>query len=144
MKISLLTIFLFMSAASLTSVSARVWKESENGQVLWDDNCHFVGYVMGPPRPSGADECGRICLAYGAGPQARPPCTHFTHIYEHLHEEGSGLDWLKKILKIPVHVQHNMREKNGHDVYHSQELLLDVNLITLRVNICHTNILAIT
>ncbi len=76
MKISLLTIFLFMSAASLTSVSARVWKESENGQVLWDDNCHFVGYVMGPPRPSGADECGRICLAYGAGPQARPPCTH--------------------------------------------------------------------
>ena len=88
MKISLLTIFLFMSAASLTSVSARVWKEYENGQVLWDDNCHFVGYVMGPPRPSGADECGRICLAYGAGPQARPPCTHFTH--------ADGMCYLKR------------------------------------------------
>jgi hypothetical protein len=50
----------------------------------------------------------------------------------------------KKILKIPVHVQHNMREKNGHDVYHSQELLLDANLITLRVNICHKNILVVT
>ena len=69
---------------------------------------------------------------------------NFTHIYEHLHEEGSGVDWLKKILKIPVHVQHNMREKNGHFVYYSQELLPDVNLITLRVNICHKNILAIT
>ena len=67
-----------------------------------------------------------------------------THIYEHLDEEGSGVV-AKKILKIPVHVQHNMREKNGHDVYHSQELLLDpYYLITLRVNICHTNILAIT
>ena len=66
-----------------------------------------------------------------------------THIYEHLDEEGSEVV-AKKILKIPVHVQHNMREKNGHVVYYSQELLPDVNLITLRVNICHKNILAIT
>jgi hypothetical protein len=72
-------------------IRSCVWKESENGRVLWDDNCHFIGYVMGPPRPSGADECGRICLAYGAGPQARPPCTHFTH--------ADGMCYLKRNIK---------------------------------------------
>ena len=84
MKISLLTIFVLMSAASLTSVSARVWKESENGQVLWDDNCHFVGYVT-RQRPSRADECGRLCYA---DPSGRPPCTHFTH--------ANGICYLKR------------------------------------------------
>ena len=34
-----------------------------------------------------------------------------THIYDHLHGQSSGIEWLKKILKIPVHVQHNLREK---------------------------------
>ena len=57
MKISLLTIFLFMSAASLTSVSARVWKEYENGQVLWDDNCHCVGYDIGQVELINVEDC---------------------------------------------------------------------------------------
>ena len=88
MKISLLTIFLFMSAASLTSVTARNWKVADKTwMIYWDSNCHFVGYVIAQQN-SQANECGRICLEYGAGPQARPPCTHFTH--------ANGICYLKR------------------------------------------------
>jgi hypothetical protein len=43
-----------------------------------------------------------------------------THIYDHLNGQSSGIEWLEKIMKIPVHVQHNLRE-NGHDISYSKE-----------------------
>ena len=39
----ILTIFLLISVVSMTSVSARDWKEGDNGQVRWDSYCRYVG-----------------------------------------------------------------------------------------------------
>jgi hypothetical protein len=45
MKVSsvILSIFLLISVVSMTSVSARDWKEGDYGQVRWDSYCRYVG-----------------------------------------------------------------------------------------------------
>nr|CAH0105943.1 unnamed protein product [Daphnia galeata] len=60
-------IFLFL----LTSVFARSWKIGDNGLVRWDNNCHFLGYVM-TQRDVLSEDCGKTCISM-------PFCTHFTH-----------------------------------------------------------------
>ena len=70
MALFLLSIFLFISMTFL-SVSARDWREGDNGISRWDFNCNFNGRDIGV-RPSTGEQCGGVCIA-------NPECTHFTH-----------------------------------------------------------------
>jgi hypothetical protein len=80
-----LSICLLMAAVSMTTVSARFWKIGDNGLVRWDNNCHFVGNVIGS-MPSLGEQCGGICIA-------NPLCTHFTHADGVCYTKRNTGDW---------------------------------------------------
>lgn len=89
MNLSLSSIFFLMSAVSMATVSARTWQVSYKGQVFWDNNCHFVGFVIGW-RKSFANQCGGICLD-------NPECTHFTHALAQIPDaNANGYCFLKR------------------------------------------------
>nr|CAH0109142.1 unnamed protein product [Daphnia galeata] len=76
MKVSsvILSIFLLISAMlsiPVSSVSARDWKEGDNGDVRWDNYCRYVGDYISY-KHSTDRQCGRVCLF-------NYRCTHFTH-----------------------------------------------------------------
>lgn len=74
----LLSIFLLISAVSMTSVSAGDWKDGDNGAVHWDSYCRYAGQYM-TYKYSSDRQCGGVCLA-------QPGCTHFT--------QGDGVCYL--------------------------------------------------
>ena len=57
----ILSIFLLISAImSISSVSARDWKEGDNGEVRWDNYCRYVGDYISYKHSSDC-QCGRVC-----------------------------------------------------------------------------------
>lgn len=55
----------------VSTVSARTWREGDNGWVRWDLDCDFVGNDIGT-KSGTADKCGGMCLDNSS-------CSHFTH-----------------------------------------------------------------
>jgi hypothetical protein len=72
MKVTVLSIFLFISAVLMTNVSARDWKVGENGLVRWDTNCHYSNNNQIGNKPSTGEQCGGVCIANNK-------CTHFAY-----------------------------------------------------------------
>ena len=73
---SVLSIFLLISAVSMTTVSARDWQVGDNGLSRWDWNCDFNGHDISCS-PASGEQCGGICIAHAS--TSSPPCSHFTY-----------------------------------------------------------------